>query len=148
MSAEEELERLRAMRAELEAESRSLVEKQQNLEDSVLVLKENVLMEVIKKEKAVIEDLRKRNEATKGAIAQLEAKKTELETKLGQMKQNPEAELETEKGKKSPKQPKKAEEAPEHNEDTEDNGVTITAIDDEMFETQEKQQEKKKRKFF
>jgi hypothetical protein len=148
MSAEEELERLRAMRAELEAESRSLVEKQQNLEDSVLVLKENVLMEVIKKEKAVIEDLRKRNEATKGAIAQLEAKKTELETKLGQMKQNPEAELETEKGKKSPKQPKKAEEAPEHNEDTEDNGVTITAIDDEMFETQEKKQEKKKRKFF
>jgi len=72
LSAKEELEKLQAIRAELEAESRSLKELQKKLENNVLTLEEKVVVEELKKEKAVIEELKSKNEATKDAIAQLE----------------------------------------------------------------------------
>ena len=82
MSAKVELERLQAKRAELEAASRSLIEEQDSLEESVWILEEKIVAEELKKEKAVVADLRKRNKTAKDSIAQLKAKKKELETKL------------------------------------------------------------------
>jgi hypothetical protein len=147
MSAKDELEKLQAMRAELEAESRSLIEKQQSLEKGVHSLKEQVDAEELKKEKALVEDLRSRNEATKSAIAQLKSKKKELEAKLGQMSQTPEAAPNAQKINETPE---KKEKAPEKNEAvSEKNGVTMTVVEsEEMVETQKEQEEKKKFKFF
>jgi phage-related tail protein len=149
MSTLKELEKLQAMRAELEVESRSLKEKQKELENSVLSLEQEVVMEALNKEKAVIEELKKSNKATNDAIAQLEAKKRELETRLEQAPQKP-APPPPAKGKK--------EEAPaqlEETEEAEESGVTITAIEGEaLVESPEatgespKKQEKKKRRFF
>ncbi len=132
------------MRAELEAESNSLKEKQKELENSLLALEEKVAIEELKKEKAIIEELKNRNKATMDSIAQLEAKKKELETKLAQQSQTPETPLpETEKTAEAPP------------EETEEGGVTVTAIEGEaLFENPEapaespKKQEKKKHKFF
>jgi uncharacterized protein (DUF3084 family) len=138
MSEQKELEKLQAMRAELEAESRSLKEQQKNLEASLLALEE----------KAVIEELKKGNRDTKDAIAQLEAKKRELETRLKQAAQTPETPPpETEK--KEAREPEPAEATPESSEE---GGVTVTAIDDETLvepqEANDKQQERKKHRFF
>jgi len=149
MSTLKELEKLQAMRAELEVESSSLKEKQKELENSVLSLEQEVVMEALNKEKAVIEELKNSNKATKDAIAQLEAKKRELETRLEQAPQKP-APPPPEKGKteQAPAQPEETEEA-------EESGVTITAIEGEaLVESPEatgespKKQEKKKRRFF
>ena len=149
MSALKELEKLQAMRAELEAESHSLKEQQKELENSVLALEQEVVMEELNKEKAVIEELKNSNKATKDAIAQLEAQKRELETKLGQAPQTPET---------SPPEEEKKEEAPpqaEETEEAEESGVTVTAIEGEaLVENPQapaespKKQEKKKRRFF
>jgi hypothetical protein len=65
MSAQKELEKLQAMRAELEAESRSLKEKQNDLENSLMTLEEKVANEALKKEKALIEELKNSNKARK-----------------------------------------------------------------------------------
>ena len=146
---------MQAKRAELETESHSLKEEQKKLENRVLLLEEKI----------VVEDLQNSNKATKDAISQLEAKLGELESKLKQKPQPPE----------SPAQPKETktevvaapektaeEEAPEPPElaeaeavpeDSEESGVTVTAIDDEaLIEAQDtksdKQQDKKKHKFF
>jgi hypothetical protein len=146
-----ELEKLQAMRAELEAESRSLIEEQEKLEKNVLALEQEVVVEQLKKEKAVIEDLKNRNKAAKDAIAELEAKKNQLETKLDQ---SPQQAPET-----PPPEEEKVEEAPEPaeavSEDSEEGGVTVTAIEGEaLVENQEiveespEKQEKKKRRFF
>lgn len=128
------------MRKELEAESSSLIEKQQKLRKEVWVLEEQVIAQELKKEKALVEDLRYRNEVAKSTIAELEAKKKELETKLGKMTPTPE----------EPAQLEKADETSEQTEaDTEENGVTITVVEsEEMIETQENQQEKEKFRFF
>jgi chromosome segregation ATPase len=148
MSAREELEKLQAMRAELEAESRLLKEKQSNLENNVLSLEEKIAIEELRKEKAVIEELKNRNKAAKDAIAELEAKKKKLENKLEQKAETPEAP--SKKGK-AKKEPKPADEAPEEAE----GGVTVTAIEGEaVVESPEasaedsKKPEKKKRRFF
>jgi len=139
MSEQKELEKLQAMRAELEAESRSLKEQQKNLEDSLLALEA----------KAMIEELKKSNRDTKDAIAQLEAKKRDLETRLKQSAQTPETPPpETEKTEEA-REPEPAEAAPEGSEG---GGVTVTAIDDETLvepqEANDKQQERKKHRFF
>jgi uncharacterized protein (DUF3084 family) len=165
LSEQKELEKLQAMRAELEAESRSLKEEQKKLENNVLSLEEQVVVEELKKEKAVIEELKNRNKAAKDAIAQLEAKKKELETKLDVAPQTPETSPSKEEGAKE----EKAEEAPVQPEETkvaaepaeaapeeaEEGGVTVTAIEGEaLVENQEavgessKKQEKRKRRFF
>jgi uncharacterized protein (DUF3084 family) len=154
MSALKELEKLRAMRTELEAETRSLKEQQKELENSVLAIEQKVVMEELNKEKAVIEELKNSNKATKDAIAQLEAKKRELETKLEQASQKPATPpLEKEK-EESPAQPEEAEEAAQP-EEAEESGVTVTAIEGEaLVESPEatsespKKQEKKKHRFF
>jgi len=160
MSALKELEKLQAMRAELEAESRSLKEQQKELENSLLTLEQKVVMEELNKEKAVIEELKNSNKATKDAIAQLAAKKRELETKLEQAPQTPATPLPAkEKKEEAPAQPEEAEEAPQPEEATpeepEESGVTVTAIEGEaLVESPEatgespKKQEKKKRRFF
>jgi uncharacterized protein (DUF3084 family) len=150
MSALKELEKLQAMRAELEAETRSLKEQQTNLENSVLALEEKVVMEELDKEKAAIEELKKSNKATKNAIAQLEARKKELETRLGQESQTPETP--PPEKEKTEAAPEPAEAAPE---EAEEGGVTVTAIEGEALvespeatEERPKKQEKKKHRFF
>jgi uncharacterized protein (DUF3084 family) len=155
MSALKELEKLQAMRTELEAESRSLKEQQKELENSVLALEQKVVMEELNKEKAVIEELKNNNKATRDAIAQLEVKKKELETMLGQEAQKPETPPpEKEKKEEAPAQPEEAEEASQP-EEAEGSGVTVTAIEGEaLVESPEatgespKKQEKKKHRFF
>jgi chromosome segregation ATPase len=150
MSEQNELEKLQAMRAELEAESRSLKEKQKDLENNVLVLEEKVVVEELKKERAMIEELKNRNKAAKDAIAELEAKKKKLETKLQQTPQTPKAP--SKKKGKAKKTPEPAEAALE---EYQEEGVTVTAIEaDALFESPEApvesptKQEKKKRRFF
>ena len=140
MSAKAELEKLQVTRKELEAESSSLIEKQQKLRKEVLALEEQVIAQELKKEKALVEDLRYRNEVAKGTIAELEAKKKELETKLGIITPTPE----------EPAQPEKADETSEQTEaDPEESGVTITVVEsEEIAETQENQQGKEKFRFF
>ena len=155
MSEQKELEKLQAMRTELEAESRLLIEEQQKLEKNVLSLEEQVVVEELKKEKAVIEDLKNRNKAAKDAIADLEAKKKSLQSKLNQPPQEPETPPPEEEKAKEPEaaeapEPEPAEEAPE---EAEDGGVTVTAIEgDALVENPEvdedSKQEKKKRRFF
>jgi chromosome segregation ATPase len=149
MSEQKELEKLQTMRAELEAESRSLKEKQKELENSLLALEEKVVIEELKKEKAIIEELKNRNKAAKDAIAQLETKKKELETKLGQAAQTPAAPPVEKKRAKEASKPAEAEP-----EEAEESGVTVTAIEGEaLVESPEApaespKQEKKKRRFF
>ena len=149
MSVLKELEKLQAMRAELEAESHSLKEKQKELENSVLALEQEVVMEELNKEKAVIEELKNNNKAVKDAIIQLEAKKRDLESRLEQAPQ-PQATPPPAKEKKE-----EAPAQPEETEEVEESGVTVTAIESEaLVENPEatgespKKQEKKKRRFF
>ncbi len=154
MSEQKDLEKLQAKRAELEAESRSLKEEQKKLEYSVKVLQEQV----------VIEELSDNNKSAKDAISQLEAKLNDLEKRMKHPSQAPPEnpapppppkETMTEVEVAAP--PEKKEAPPEPAEltleDSEDSGVTVTAIDDEaLVETQEaqsdKNQEKKKHRFF
>jgi len=156
LSEQKDLEKLQAKRSELEAESRSLKEEQKKLEYSIKILEEQV----------VIEELCEKNKTAKDAISNLEAKLTELESRMKPKPQSPPAcpappppaetnhEMITppsEEMEQAPEpEPEVAEAAPE---DPEESGVTVTAIDDEaLVETQEakgdKQQDKKKHRFF
>jgi peptidoglycan hydrolase CwlO-like protein len=145
MSTLQELEKLRAMRAELESESLSLKEQQSELEQSVISLEEKVAIEELKNEKDAIDELKNRNKVAKDAIAELKSKKKKLETKLGKAAQKQEA----------PVQPEETEVAgPVEIIPEEDGGVVVTALDGELLEDQEtvnespKRQEKRKRRFF
>lgn len=145
MSTLQELEKLRAMRAELESESLSLKEQQSELEQSVISLEEKVAIEELKNEKDAIDELKNRNKVAKDAIAELKSKKKKLETKLGKAAQKQEA----------PVQPEETEVAgPDEIIPEEDGGVVVTALDGELLEDQEtvnespKRQEKRKRRFF
>ena len=136
MSAKEELTKLQVMRKELETESNSLMKKLQNSAKDLLAIEEQIIVQELKKEKALIEDLKNRNEAMKDVIAQLENKKLELEIKLGKMVQISETALRTRKVSKIPIQPEKTEtnEASERTEDfPEENGVTLTVIESEQI---------------
>ena len=146
MSAKQELEKLRNMRAELEEESHSLEEQQCSLENTVGSLEEKIIIEELKIEKAAIEELKNRNKAAKDSIAKLKSKKKKLEIKLESAGYDQE---------ESP--PKNQEEAsePEENEEIGEGGVVVTAIDGEAFEEQvgisaedSPKQEKRKRRFF
>lgn len=146
MSAKQELEKLRNMRAELEEESHSLEEQQCSLENTVGSLEEKIIIEELKIEKAAIEELKNRNKAAKDSIAKLKSKKKKLEIKLENAGYDQE---------ESP--PKNQEEAsePEENEEIGEGGVVVTAIDGEAFEEQvgisaedSPKQEKRKRRFF
>jgi chromosome segregation ATPase len=145
LSEQKELEKLQAMRVELEEEARLLKEEQKNLENNVLALEEKV----------VIEELKNRNKAAKDAIAKLEAKKKKLETKLGEAAQKSEApSTEKEKEEEAPAQAEEVEVA-KPAEGGEEGGVTITAIEGEaLYENKEtvcespKKQEKKNHRFF
>jgi uncharacterized coiled-coil protein SlyX len=161
MSEQKELEKLQAKRAELEAESRSLKEEQKRLEYSLMILEEKV----------TIEEINDNNKAAKDTISKLEGKLFELENRLKPKSQTPPAspappppppkETKTEvilAPEPAEEEPEFVEVAPEEpqesaEENIEESGVTVTAIDDEaLVETQEakgdKQQEKKKHRFF
>lgn len=157
MSVQKDLEKLQAKRAELEAESHSLREEQKKLEYSVKVLEEQV----------VIEEISENNKSAKDAISQLEAKLNDLQKRLKQPSQAPqkspenpappsppqEAMTQVEVAPSPVKKEAPSETAEATFEEPEDTGVTVTAIDDEaLVETQEaqsdKQQEKKKHRFF
>jgi DNA repair exonuclease SbcCD ATPase subunit len=159
MSAQHELEKLEAIRAELEAESISLKEQQSNLAETVISLEEKVANEELKKEKAAIQELKNNNKAVKDAIAELEAKRKKLENKLEILTHPIEAEPKQKKARKEPEQTQEAEVAEPVEEiveefEAEDFGVTVTAIDGEVLvEEQEIAKEsnkkgKKKRRFF
>ena len=149
MSAQEELEKLRKMRAELESESRSLEEQLSYLENNVISLEEKIAIEELKKEKAAIEELKNHNKAAKDAVARLESKKKNLENKLEKTLPKPK--------EPSPKKQQAEEDLskPEENEIVADGGVVVTAIEGEALEEQlgiavedSPKQEKKKRRFF
>ena len=154
MSKQIELEKMQAMREELEADSRSLIKEQAKLEKTVLALEQQYFVQELNKEKALIEDLKNRNQAAKDAIAQLETKKKELETKL-EMFRTPETseEKKLEAASTQPEETEATLEDAEGSVEPEENGVIITAIGDAGFENQEladesPEQEKKKRRFF
>ena len=158
MSVLQEIEKLRAMRVELEAESRSLKELQNSLENNVMCLEEKVATEELKKERVAIEELKRRNEATKDAIAGLKSKKKKLENKLEETLQKPEElalkEKHTEEALAQPKEMKDNESNTVSEEyESEDDSVVVTAIEEvveeqEVIEKNAKKQEKKKRRFF
>ena len=149
MTAKETLEKVQAMRKELEEESRLLIEEQQTLEKHVLALEEQVTAQELKKENALVEDLRSKNKAIKSSIAQLEARKKELETKLGQTAQTPECTPEAQKASASSAHPEEAEASGQTEADAEENGVTITIVESEESEdAQEEKPKKKKRRLF
>jgi uncharacterized coiled-coil protein SlyX len=159
MSEQKELEKLQSKRAELEAESHSLKEEQRRLEYGIKVLEEKV----------TIEEISDNNKAAKDAISKLEVKLSELENRLKDKPQTPpqnpappppvetktEVIISPEVIEEAPAPAEAAPESPQESteENIEDSGVTVTAIDDEaLVETQEakgdKQQEKKKHRFF
>jgi chromosome segregation ATPase len=149
---QEKLEKLQAMRGELEAESRSLIEEQEKLEKNVLALEEQVVVEEIKKEKDMIKDLKNRNEAAKDAIAALEKRKKALQSKLNEAQEA--SKVPSSRKKKSQKNKKSAKPVEVTAEEVKDGGVTIIAIEGEAFvDNQEiaevpSQQERKKHRFF
>lgn len=152
MSAQQELEKLQAIRVELEAESRSLKKQQSNLENSVMFLEEAIAKEEMRKEKAVIEELKNYNKAAKEAIVELEAKKEKLESRLEETA--PPLEPPATKKKRKGKKPAEPEATPEEIE-AEGCGVIVTAIDGEVLVDEQEaidenpqKQEKKKRRFF
>lgn len=157
MSLETEFEKLQAIRAELEAESRLLIEKQEQLEKTVSALEEKVIIEELKKEQAVIEKLKKRNKATKDSIAQLAAKKIELETELKQTLKKPDVPLTEEEKTETVEEieEERVEAVADGPEEVEKGGVIVTAIEGEgLIENEEtatespQKQDKKKRRFF
>ena len=152
MSKPNEFEKLQTKKAELEAESVSLKEKQKNMEERMMILEEKI----------AIEELNNNNKATREAIAQLETKINGLETKLQKASQIPEPPEPAAPAKepepataKAPEEEALAASEPAP-EEFEEDVVTVTAIEEEsMVENTEElgenlkaQQEKKKRKFF
>jgi peptidoglycan hydrolase CwlO-like protein len=152
MSEANELEILRARKAELEAESRALKMTKKNIESHVKELEEQV----------AIEELEKNNKTLRDIVNQLESKKTQLENKLKDktrtqgnpaLKENKPSE-----GTNPPESPP-AREANETSEavveENSEDVVIFEGIDpesllenEEIIEDQEKTPEKKKRRFF
>jgi vacuolar-type H+-ATPase subunit I/STV1 len=148
LSTSKELEDLGSKKAVLEAESRSLKEEQQGLEERIKVLEEEI----------VIEQLKNDNRASREAVSRLKSKKDELEQRLKETSRTPETEstTEAETGILNPPEPK-AESAVgiagASTEETQD-VVTVMPLESPMTtgpekynEDLKKQQEKKKRKF-
>jgi hypothetical protein len=145
MSANQELEKLRNIREELETEACSLEEQQSSLANIVMALEEKIIIEELKMEKAAIEELKNRNRASKAAIVKLKSKKKKLETKLDKALGKLE-EATSEHQEVSP---------PEENEEIADGGVVVEAIDGDVLEEQleltvedSSKQGKRKRRFF
>ena len=127
MNGQKELEKLKAKRAELEAESLNLKEEQKQLEYNVKILEETVR----------IQELKQNNKIAKDAIAKLEIKLNKLEEKL-EPKSNMHAGRPLAEGTL---------------EGCEEEVVTITAVNDEDLVVTQRakidgQQGKKKRRFF
>jgi chromosome segregation ATPase len=152
MSETNEIERLRAKRAELEAELRFLKDTKNNLENQVSVLEERI----------IIEELESENKAKQNTVIQLQSKMTQLENRLKAISQTQDSftpQKETPRKVAATPLPKTAEthetDKPASDESQEEI-IVVEGIDSEsLFEEQEeaaenteKQQEKKKRKFF
>ena len=143
MSETNELGRIRAKRAELEAESRTLKEMQKNMEIRINILEE----------KTSIEELENNNKATRNAVVQLESKMKMLENRLKQASQEqiiPAPEKEPPEASANPAPSDKtetletAETAPD---EFQENIIVVEAIDNEpLVENQQnlrEQQEKR-----
>jgi hypothetical protein len=152
MSEANELEILRAKKAELEAESRALIESQKNIENRVKALEEQV----------AIEELQKNNKALRETVNQLESKKVQLENKLKEKTKAQENSAPKENTASEGANPPESPPASEANENSEavveensEDVVIFEGIDpesllenEEIIENQEKPPEKKKRRFF
>jgi cobalamin biosynthesis Mg chelatase CobN len=152
MSEANELEILRAKKAELEAESRALIESQKNIENRVKALEEQV----------AIEELQKNNKALRETVNQLESKKVQLENKLKEKTKAQENSAPKENTASEGANPPESPPASEANETSEavveensEDVVIFEGIDpesllenEEIIENQEKPPEKKKRRFF
>lgn len=148
MNGQKELEKLKAKRAELEAESLNLKEEQKQLEYNVKILEETVR----------IQELKQNNKIAKDAIAKLEIKLNKLEEKL-EPKSNMHAGRPLSNTMQVPDDGVEMREAPETDaaegklEGCEEEVVTITAVNDEDLVVTQRakidgQQGKKKRRFF
>jgi hypothetical protein len=145
-----ELEQLQNRRAELEEESNSLGQQQQNLEIKVKTLEERIR----------ISELENINKTRLEAITQLESKVGELEQRLKTGGKTESYESTNEAKLEINEAPESAEEVTASvsktiEEEPEDEVVTVAAIEDPMIVEQEensenlkRQNEKKKRKFF
>jgi hypothetical protein len=150
LSDSKELEHLQNRRAELEEESNSLGQQQQNLEIKVKTLEERIR----------ISELENTNKTRLEAITQLESKMGELEQRLKAVEKPGSYESTNEAKLEINEVPESAEEvttsASETNEEEpEAEVVAVAAIEDPMIVEQEensenlkRQNEKKKRKFF
>jgi predicted nucleic acid-binding Zn-ribbon protein len=148
LNGQKELEKLKAKRAELEAESLNLKEEQKQLEYNVKILEETVR----------IQELKQNNKIAKDAIAKLEIKLNKLEEKL-EPKSNMHAGRSLSNTMQVPDDGVEMREAPETDaaegtlEGCEEEVVTITAVNDEDLVVTQRakidgQQGKKKRRFF
>lgn len=145
-----ELERLQNRRAELEEESSSLEDQQKNLENKVKTLEERIR----------INELENTNKAKQETIIQLESRMRELEQKLKTPEKPESLELADEAKSEVNEVPHPTEEQTMHvseatEEEPEEEVVEVAALEDPMIAEQEKytknlerQNEKKKRKFF
>ena len=148
LSTSKELEELRNKKAGLQEESRSLNDKQTNLDERVKVLEEKI----------AIEELKNNNKAALDAISQLESKLDTLERRLREVSQEPEVHeqekphpLVTETQQIEETAPVATETAPE---DSEEEVITVAAPEEptiaeqETFTESKSRHDKKKRKFF
>jgi hypothetical protein len=152
MSEANELEILRAKKAELENESRTLTEIQRSIENNVKMLEEQV----------AIKELQKKNKALRETVNQLKYKKAQLENKLKEKKH---VQDNSTPGEKNPSERKHHSRSPPSKEDNETSEVTVPenledlvtleGIDpktilenEEISENPQKPEEKKKRRFF
>ena len=155
MSEENEMEKLRVRRIELEAESRTLKEMHKRMETRISILEEKIN----------VDELETNNKVMRDAIIQLESKIKTLESRLKKSPQEPTVsapEKEPPAASANPAPSEKSEETPETveasseveapSEDFQLDSIIVEAIDQEsLVENQEdlkKQEEKKKRRFF
>ena len=130
-----ELLELRAIREELEKETKVLIQKQKTLEDNVCILEEM----------ASIQELEMGIKSLKDAISKLEVKEEELESKLGKKSANKKAEP---KGKKASKklEDRKPEMSDEVNGEKDGSDITIATV---VYSNEVKQKPvQKKKRFF
>jgi len=133
-----EIEELRARRAQLEEETKSLKKKQKKLEDGVQILEERIIIEQLEKQRKV---LRK-------TVSNLETQKNDLVTKLEPKPAKTKKPPKHTKNKKVVNKPKKKIRSVPKDE----TGITITASVDQPLQKHKaasrKQPDKKKRFFF
>jgi hypothetical protein len=149
MSEAKDIEILRAKKAKLEAESRSLKETEECMENQVKILEEKI----------AIRELTRSNKALQEVVSRLESRKMQLEKSIKELQGTQRSTASQED--KNPEDAKNSEASntprPDSTvfEENQDGGLVLEEIDpDSLFENPkvaeipEKQQEKKKHRFF